>query len=240
MKIVKKSVLLNLIVAIVFGTSIPWIRPVSAEYVPLECVSGNCQISTYVQDTDLLKVFPESNTKVRLRLGTRNLVPANSTEETFSYRAYEVNNSGEKEIISRTYVKYPTKAKNAKDYVVDLDVKPFSGSKKIYVEWFTADDKLALTNSFNLKASGSFTTSQAQSLSNGSNNSNNEAFLDFLVNNVKWTANTRGNAKAISVIPDQDTGTVEVNIPVVPSGLRAPLQRRKVAYNSVDGGGTIS
>ena len=55
--------------------------------------------------------------------------------------------------------------------------------------------------------------------------------IDFFVNNVKWTANTRGDAKAISVIPDQDTGTVEVNIPIIPSGARAPLKRRQVSYN---------
>ncbi|MFM7458071.1 MAG: beta strand repeat-containing protein [bacterium] len=230
MKIVRKSILVNLVLAVICGTSTPWPRSVKAEFAPLECVSGNCQIITQVQDTDLLKTFPASNTKVRLRLDTRNLVQANSTQETFSYRAYEINGSGQKEIISRTYVKFPTKAKNSKDYQVDLDIKPFIGTKKIYVEWFTSNDELALTNSFNVKATGSYANNQAESLSIGGSNVDKDAMIDFFVNNVKWTANTRGDAKAISVVPDQNTGTVEVNIPIIPSGLRAPLKRRQVSY----------
>ena len=236
MKIVRKSILVNLILAVICGTSMPWARSVKAEFAPLECVSGNCQIITQVQDTDLLKTFPASNTKVRLRLDTKNLVQANSTQETFSYRAYEINGSGQKEIISRTYVKFPIKAKNSKDYQVDLDIKPFIGTKKIYVEWFTSNDELALTNSFNVKATGSYANNQAESLNIGGSSVNKDAMIDFFVNNVKWTANTRGDAKAISVIPDQDTGTVEVNIPIIPSGLRAPLKRRKISYNETGTG----
>jgi hypothetical protein len=231
MKIIRKSILVNLVLAVICGTSMPWARSVKAEFAPLECVSGNCQIITQVQDTDLIKTFPASNTKVRLRLDTRNLVQANSTQETFSYRAYEINGSGQKEIISRTYVKFPVKAKNTKDYQVDLDIKPFIGTKKIYVEWFTSNDELALTNSFNVKATGSYTNNQAESLNIGGSNVDKDAMIDFFVNNVKWTANTRGDAKAISVVPDQNTGTVEVNIPIIPSGVRAPLKRRKVSYN---------
>jgi hypothetical protein len=231
MSIIKKSILVNLVLAITFGTTFPWMRPVKAEFAPLECVSGNCQIITQVQDTDLLKTFPASNTKVRLRLDTRNLIQANSTQETFSYRAYEINGSGQKEIISKTYVKFPVKTKNSKDYQVDLDIKPFIGTKKIYVEWFTSNDELALTNSFNVKATGSYANNQAESLNIGGSNVDKDAMIDFFVNNVKWTANTRGDAKAISVIPDQDTGTVEVNIPIIPSGVRAPLKRRKVSYS---------
>ncbi|MBU6197944.1 MAG: hypothetical protein KGO93_10315, partial [Cyanobacteria bacterium REEB446] len=241
MKIFRKSILVNLVLAVICGTSMPWARSVKAEFVPLECVSGNCQILTQVQDTDLLKTFPASNTKVRLRLDTRNLIQANSTQETFSYRAYEINGSGQKEIISRTYVKFPIKAKNFKDYQVDLDIKPFIGTKKIYVEWFTSNDELALTNSFNVKATGSYANNQAESLNIGGSNVDKDAMIDFFVNNVKWTANTRGDAKAISVVPDQDTGTVEVNIPIIPSGSRAPLKRRKVSYNETGtGSGTGS
>jgi hypothetical protein len=236
MKIVRKSILVNLVLAVICGTSMPWARSVKAEFAPLECVSGNCQIITQVQDTDLLKTFPASNTKVRLRLDTRNLLQANSTQETFSYRAYEINGSGQKEIISKTYVKFPTKAKNTKDYQVDLDIKPFIGTKKIYVEWFTSNDKLALTNSFNVKATGSYANNQAESLNISGSSVDKDAMIDFLVNNVKWTANTRGDAKAISVVPDQNTGTVEVNIPIIPSGVRAPLQRRKVSYNETGTG----
>ena len=117
---------------------------------------------------------------------------ANSTQETFSYRAYEINTSGRKEIISRTYVKFPAKAKNSKDYQVDLDIKPFIGTKKIYVEWFTSNDELALTNSFNVKATGSYANNQAESLNIGGSNVDKDAMIDFFVNNVKWTANTRG------------------------------------------------
>ncbi|MEB3316252.1 MAG: hypothetical protein VKK32_08590, partial [Candidatus Melainabacteria bacterium] len=241
MKIVRKSILVNLVLAVICGTSMPWVRSVKAEFTPLECVSGNCQIITQVQDTDLLKTFPASNTKVRLRLDTRNLLQANSTQETFSYRAYEINGSGQKEIISKTYVKFPTKAKNTKDYQVDLDIKPFIGTKKIYVEWFTSNDELALTNSFNVKATGSYANNQAESLNIGGSSVDKDAMIDFFVNNVKWTANTRGDAKAISVVPDQDTGTVEVNIPIIPSGVRAPLKRRKVSYNETGtGSGTGS
>ena len=241
MKIVRKSILVNLVLAVICVTSMPWARSVKAEFAPLECVSGNCQIITQVQDTDLLKTFPASNTKVRLRLDTRNLLQANSTQETFSYRAYEINGSGQKEIISKTYVKFPTKAKNTKDYQVDLDIKPFIGTKKIYVEWFTSNDELALTNSFNVKATGSYANNQAESLNIGGSSVDKDAMIDFFVNNVKWTANTRGDAKAISVVPDQDTGTVEVNIPIIPSGVRAPLKRRKVSYNETGtGSGTGS
>ncbi|MFZ4085498.1 MAG: hypothetical protein ACOYK1_08210, partial [Vampirovibrionia bacterium] len=241
MKIIRKSILVNLVLAVICGTSMPWARPVKAEFAPLECVSGNCQIITQVQDTDLLKTFPASNTKVRLRLDTKNLVQANSTQETFSYRAYEINGSGQKEIISKTYVKFPTKAKNSKDYQVDLDIKPFIGTKKIYVEWFTSNDELALTNSFNVKATGSYANNQAESLNIGGSNVDKDAMIDFFVNNVKWTANTRGDAKAISVVPDQNTGTVEVNIPIIPSGSRVPLKRRQVSYNETGtGSGTGS
>ena len=240
MKIVRKSILVNLVLAVICGTSMPWARSVKAEFAPLECVSGNCQIVTQVQDTDLLKTFPASNTKVRLRLDTRNLLQANSTQDTFSYRAYEINGSGQKEIISRTYVKFPARAKNSKDYQVDLDIKPFIGTKKIYVEWFTSNDELALTNSFNLRASGSYANNQAESLNIGGSSVNKDAMIDFFVNNVKWTANTRGDAKAISVVPDQSTGTVEVNIPIIPSGVRAPLKRRKVSYNGTGTGSGTS
>ena len=115
MSIIRKSILVNLVLAITFGTTFSWMRPVKAEFAPLECVSGNCQILTYIQDKDLIKNFPESATKVQLRVNTQNFLSANSTQETFSYRAYEINTSGQKEIISRTYVKFPAKAKNAKD-----------------------------------------------------------------------------------------------------------------------------
>ena len=231
MKLLRKTLTLALLIAFTIQGYIAPIE-VEAAFVLLECISGECDINVFGQDNDFTKVFPESNPSVRLRVKPSLFRAPESTEDSFSYRAYEINGLGQKEVISKTYVKFPKAKKNLKDYQLDLPLVPFTGSKTIYIEWYSSNDKLLLTNSVDLRAEGVFASNLAQSV-NPNYDSVKETVMDFLVNNVRWNAKTRGDSKVISVIPDNDNKVLEVNIPVSrPNVNRTSIKRKKLRYGS--------
>ena len=234
MKLLRQTLTLTLLIAFLLESFlVP--TAVSAAFIPLECISGECEINVFGQDKDFNKIFPESKSSVRLRVSPKLFRAPEATEDSFSYRAYEINGLGQKEVISKTYVKFPKNKKNNKDYQLDLPLKPFTGSKTIYIEWYASNDKLLLTNSLDLSAEGVFASNLAQSV-NPNFNSVQETVMDFLVNNVRWNTNPRGDSKSISVIPDNRNNIVEVNIPVGSSRNGVAVRRRKkLKYGSNNG-----
>ena len=98
MKLLRQTLTLTLLCAVLLqGYFMPNIA--KAQFVPLECVSGECDINVFGQDEDFNKVFPESEARLRLRVSPNLFLAPDSTEDSFSYRAYEVNALGQKDVI---------------------------------------------------------------------------------------------------------------------------------------------
>jgi hypothetical protein len=125
-----------LVLSIVFNTSL------SAKFVGIECVSGDCEVSLYADDSDFQKTLSsEEKPNISLALDIRPLIIEEDFNSTFKISAYEIEASGKKKMLASSDVLIPSDLAG-KELMFKIRLDPFLGSKTIFFAVHRSDSSL--------------------------------------------------------------------------------------------------
>ncbi|NQY79833.1 MAG: hypothetical protein HRT47_05925 [Candidatus Caenarcaniphilales bacterium] len=198
-----------------------------ARFVDTTCVSGNCGINLDINNDDLIINFTNERPLIRLQLNANNVNVDANFSKTFKILAYE-QIAGGNNVLSVSNVLFPRKRFKNNKLVTRVKLRPFVGSKQIFLGLHNSSG--ALLSTYRVSVSGSGSVAVA-------NNLNKNPAIDFscpdlsidqcnreslFFNKVVFETNTDQNARETYVLKNND-GTYTVEIPLISS-----LGRRRI------------
>jgi hypothetical protein len=128
--------LMAIVLSVVFNISL------SAKFVAIECVSGDCNIPLYADDTDFLKTLSsEEKPNITFALDVKPLIIEEDFNSSFKISAYEINVSGKKEMLASSDLLIPSDL-TGKELMFKMRLDPFIGGKTIFFAVHRSDGSL--------------------------------------------------------------------------------------------------
>jgi hypothetical protein len=125
-----------IVLSVVFNISL------SAKFVAIECVSGDCNIPLYADDTDFLKTLSsEEKPNITFALDVKPLIIEEDFNSSFKISAYEINVSGKKEMLASSDLLIPSDL-TGKELMFKMRLDPFIGGKTIFFAVHRSDGSL--------------------------------------------------------------------------------------------------
>ncbi len=150
--------------ALILFSSIILTPKTQAKFVPLECISGSCNLDAQIDDIDLIKVFPRTFPGVRFRLDIGSLRDSNNPSNTFRVIMYEKESENDPvKVLTSTNIRFPNKSRNFDNFAILMQFRPFSGQRQMFLDVYSSAGQLNSSYKFTLIATGSFVPNQSRS-----------------------------------------------------------------------------